>query len=312
MKRALITGASGFVGKHLIKELESNGYEVFAYDRDKMNLLDYEAVHSILRKIRPDYIFHLAGIAFVPTSWTDPKLVMEVNTIGSLNIFEAVRSTGLNPVIQIAGSSEEYGLVHEDECPINENNVLRPMSTYAVSKIAMDFLGYQYFKSYGTRIIRTRAFNHEGYGRGEQYMTSSFAKQLVQVAFGMKQAIQHGNLKAQRDITDVRDMVRAYRLAVEGGESGENYNIGFGKAYSVQEILDKLIKIGQTRYPGVDFKTAEDASRLRPSDVPLLLCDSTKFRDKTGWKPVYSIDETLLEEVKYWEDEFKVGTGSTI
>jgi len=312
MKRALITGANGFVGKHLIKELEANGYEVFPTDRDKMNLLDYESVHATLRRIRPDYIFHLAGIAFVPTSWTDPKLVMEVNTIGSLNLFEAIRSTGLNPVVQIAGSSEEYGLVHEDECPIKEDNPLRPMSTYAVSKVAMDFLGYQYFKSYGIRIIRTRAFNHEGYGRGEQYMTSSFAKQMVQVANGMKQAIQHGNLEARRDITDVRDMVRAYRLAVEGGEPGETYNIGLGKAYSVQEILNKIIKIGEERYPGKDFKTAEDSSRLRPSDVPLLVADPSKFVEKTGWKPEFSIDETLLEEIKYWEDEFKIDIGSKI
>lgn len=313
MKRALITGSSGFVGGHLIKELKDNGYEVVPMDREQMNLLDYESVHAILRRIRPDYIFHLAGIAFVPTSWTDPKLVIEVNTIGSLNLFEAIRSTGLNPVVQIAGSSEEYGLVKEEECPINEDNPLRPMSTYAVSKVAMDFLGYQYFKSYGIRIIRTRAFNHEGYGRGEQYMTSSFAKQVVQVGNGMKNAIQHGNLLARRDITDVRDMVRAYRLAVESGEPGETYNIGSGTAYSVEEILNKLIAIGQSRYPQVkNFEVVEDSSRLRPSDVQLLVCDSTKFVKQTGWQPKYSIDETLLEEIKYWEDEFKIDIGTKI
>lgn len=306
MKKALITGASGFMGQHLFKELDSNGYEVYATARTaelgyiKMNMLDYEEVHSVIRKVRPTHIFHLAGIAFVPTSWKDPRLVFRVNLLGSLNLFEAIRSTEISPVVQIAGSSEEYGLVHENEVPVNESNPLRPLSPYAVSKIAMDFLAYQYFKSYGMKIIRTRAFNHEGYGRGEQYMPSTFAKQIVEIEKGLKEpVIKHGNLTAKRDITDVRDVARAYRMAVEGCEPGEVYNIGSGQVYSAADILEALIKL--STFKG-QITLEQDPARMRPSDVKILHCDSTKFREKTGWKPKFPIDKTLSEALRYWRE----------
>lgn len=298
-KTALVTGFHGFVGKHLTAELENNGYEVFGVDRDKMNVCDYEAVHATIRRIKPDYIFHLAAIAYVPSSWQDPKLVFEVNTIGTLNLLNAVRSVGIDPVIMLAGSSEEFGLVHENELPINENNPLRPLSPYGVSKIALDMLGYQYYKSYGMKIVRTRAFNHEGYGRGEEYMPSSFAKQIVEVEKKLKEpVIYHGDLTSKRDISDVRDIVRAYRLAVEKCEYGEVYNIGSGNCYSVEEILQTLLRLS-----GVDVELKIDSKRMRPSDVKILQSDSSKFRNKTGWKPEYSLEDTLLEELRYWREK---------
>ena len=302
MKKCLITGGMGFCGKHLTKELEDAGYEVFVTDRDveppyQMDLLNYEQVRNVLYRERPDYIFHLAGISYVPSSWQDPNLVFEVNTLGSLNLFNAVRSVGIDPVIQIAGSSEEYGLVYPDEVPITEENELRPMSPYGVSKIAMDFLGYQYFKSYGMKIIRTRAFNHEGYGRPEAFMTSTFAKQTIEFKQGKIKTLKHGNLEAKRDITDVRDMARAYRLAVEKCEPGEVYNIGSGTVYTAKEILEKLGKLA-----GVKVKTEVDPARSRPSDVPILQCDSTKFRKQTNWKPKYKLENTLSEELRYWKE----------
>lgn len=295
-KVALITGATGFCGPYLEKELKGHGYEVIAFGRAYMNILNYEDVHSAIREFKPDYIFHLAGIAFVPTSWQDPKMVFEVNTLGALNLFEAVRSNHLDPVIQIACSSEEYGMVYSKEIPISENNPLRPLSPYAVSKIAMDMLGYQYFKSYGMKIIRTRAFNHEGAGRPKEYMPSGFAYQIAMIEKGLQEpVINHGNLEAQRDITHVRDIARAYRLAVEKGIPGEVYNIGSGIAYNAKTIIDILVKLSK-----VKVKLRPDPSRMRPSDVPLLLCDSSKFRKQTGWEPKYTIEQALKSELEYW------------
>ena len=194
-------------------------------------------------------------------------------------------------------SSEEYGLVRKSEVPITEENPLRPMSPYGVSKISMDFLGYQYFKSYGMKVIRTRAFNHEGYGRPEAFMTSTFAKQVVEIKRGKRKVLKHGNLEAKRDITDVRDMARAYRLAVEKCEPGEVYNIGSGVVYTAKQVLNKLQKLS-----GVKVKTEADPARSRPSDVPILQCDSSKFMKKTGWKPKYSLNDVLLETLRYWEE----------
>ncbi|MCK9461606.1 MAG: GDP-mannose 4,6-dehydratase [Proteobacteria bacterium] len=301
MKKALITGGEGFVGGHLKTELEENGYQVFLTSRVaqegyiKMDLCDYEEVRSVINEVKPDVIFHLGAIAFVPSSWQDAELTMNVNLNGSLHLLDAVRSIGIDPVIQLAGSSEEYGMVYPEETPMTEENPLRPLSPYAVSKIAMDFLAYQYHKSYGLKTIRVRAFNHSGYGRGEAYMTSTFAKQLVEIEKGKRDLIKHGDLSSIRDITDVRDTVRAYRLLTEKGKYGEVYNIGTGKGYSAQEILNKLSKL-----MAMTPKTEIDPDRMRPSDVKILIADASKVKAETGWEPQYSIDETLSEVLRYW------------
>jgi len=302
-KKALITGASGFVGKHLIKELQNKGYQIIPTDvigsEVNMDLTDSKKVWEIINFFKPNFIFHLAGIAFVPTSWQDPRFVFDVNTIGSLNIFEAVRKIGINPIIQIACSSEEYGEVHSNEIPINEKNPLRPLSPYGVSKVAMDLLGYVYFKSYGMKIIRTRAFNHEGYGRGEVYSTSAFCKQAVMIEKGLQEpVISHGNLDAQRDFTDVRDMARAYRLAVEKGEPGEVYNIGSGVKHTIKEVLETVRK-----YSTVKFKDVLDPEKIRPADVMVLMADSKKFRQKTNWNPIFNLDDMIKECLRYWREK---------
>lgn len=297
-KKALITGQTGFVGGHLTRELEDHGYEVFGVGREKMDVCNYDSVHAIIRKIKPDYIFHLAAIAFVPSSWKDPEMVYRVNTLGTLHLLDAIRSVGIDPKIHLCGSSEEYGIVFENELPIKETNLLRPISPYAISKIGLDMLGFQYFKSFGMKIIRTRAFNHEGYGRGEEYMPSNFAKQIVQIEKRLREPIiYHGDLTSKRDITDVRDIVRAYRLALELGEVGEVYNIGSGNSYTVENVIQTLVRLS-----GAKIELKLDQSRLRPSDVKILVCDSAKFREKTNWSPQYSLEETLLEELRYWRE----------
>jgi GDP-4-dehydro-6-deoxy-D-mannose reductase len=317
--RVLITGITGFVGSHLADYcLTKPNVEVYGTIRwrskrdnishieDKINLhecdiKDAVSVQNMLKKVKPHYIFHLAAQSFVPTSWHAPAETLNTNIIGEVNLFEAVRNLGLDPIIQVTGSSEEYGLADENELPITEENPLRPLSPYAVSKIGQDFLGYQYYKSYGIRVIRTRAFNHTGPRRGEVFVVSNFAKQIAEIEAKIKEpVIKVGNLKSRRDFTDVRDIVKAYWLAVENCEPGEVYNISSGKATSIKEILNKLIKMSE-----VEIRVAKDPERMRPSDVEILVGDSTKFRELTGWKPEIPLQKTLEDTLNYWREKVK-------
>ena len=320
--KALITGITGFAGSHLAEYLLEHhpDVEVFGTRRwrsplenitgilDKVELIDcdlrdFNSVRSALERSQPDFIFHLAAQSFVPTSWNAPTDTLDTNIIGQTNIFEAVRLLGLDPVIQIACSSEEYGLVHPNETPISESNELRPLSPYAVSKVAQDYLGYQYFMSYGLKVIRTRGFNHTGPRRGEPFVTSNFAKQLAMIAAGEREPVMYvGNLTAVRDFTDVRDMVRAYWLAVNHAKPGEVYNIATGDGITIQELLDRLIELS-----GVEVEVKEDPARMRPSDVEILIGDSSKFRADTGWEPQVPFEKTLKDTFEYWRERIAAG-----
>ncbi|NOR15180.1 MAG: NAD-dependent epimerase/dehydratase family protein, partial [Candidatus Aminicenantes bacterium] len=221
-----------------------------------------------------------------------------INSIGQINLFEAVLDLGLEPRIQIAGSSEEYGLESPEEVPMTEANPLRPLSPYAVSKVAQDMLGYQYFRSYGMHIVRTRGFNHTGPRRGDVFICSNFARQIVEIEKNLREPVIYvGNMEAKRDFTDVRDTVRAYWLSLEKGEAGEVYNIGTGTAFSIKEVLDMLLEKST-----VDVKVEVDPKRLRPSDVQILLSDSSKFRQQTGWAPQIPFQQSLLDLLDYWRE----------
>lgn len=313
--RVLITGITGFAGSHLAEYIlaEFPDTEIFGIMRwrsrteniedilGKVKLLecdlrDTSSVKECLRQAAPDRIFHLAAQSFVPTSWNAPGESLSTNILGQLNLFEACRELKLDPVIQLACSSEEYGLVKPDEVPIKETNPLRPLSPYAVSKVGQDYLGYQYFMSYGLKAIRTRGFNHEGPRRGPVFVCSDFAKQLAEIEKGRREpVIWVGNVEARRDFTDVRDMVRAYWLATEKCEPGEVYNICTGVDYAISEVLDMLKEMGT-----VKFEVRVDQKRLRPSDVPLLLGDNSKFRQATGWEPRISFPQTLKDTLDHW------------
>jgi GDP-4-dehydro-6-deoxy-D-mannose reductase len=226
---------------------------------------------------------------------------MHINIIGTVNLFEALRQLDLDCRVQVAGSSEEYGLQFEHELPIKETNPLRPLSPYAVSKVAQDLLGWQYHRSYGMFIVRTRAFNHSGPRRGEVFVDSGFAWQIARIEAGLQEPVIYvGNLEAKRDFTDVRDIVQAYWLALEKGEPGEVYNIATGKAWSVQEVLNMLL--GMTK---VQVEIRQDPARMRPSDVPVLIGDSTKFRQRTGWQPKIPYEQTLRDMLDYWRSRVK-------
>lgn len=315
-KKVLITGIAGFVGSHLAELLLSKGYEVYGLCRPRSktdhiesiinklhledaDLLDSHSLYTTISRIKPDYIFHLAAQSFVPTSWVSPSVTLEVNIVGSANLFEAVRQAGINPIIQIACSSEEYGLVQKDELPIRETNPLRPLSPYAVSKVAMDYLGYQYFKSYQVKIVRTRGFNHTGPRRGDTFAESNFAKQVALIEKGKQDPIIHvGNLDAQRDYTDVRDMVKGYLLAIEKCDPGDVYNICTGRSILIGDMLNLLISLSKIK---VTIK--EDPARMRPSDVPVLIGDNTKFVQKTGWKAEIPFEKTMEDLLNYWRSK---------
>ena len=315
--RVLITGITGFAGSHLAEYVLNKhpGVEVFgivrwrsrmenvAAFRDKVELCeadlkDMVSLQGCLAHIKPDRVFHLAAQSFVPTSWTCPGETFAINASGQINLFQALLGLKQAPLIQVAGSSEEYGQVYPDEIPMKETNPLRPLSPYAVSKVAQDLLGFQYFKSYGLPVVRTRGFNHTGPRRGEVFVTSSLAKQIAEIEKKKKEPVLRvGNMEAQRDFTDVRDMVEAYWLSLEKGEPGEVYNIGSGFARTVREVLDTLISLS-----GIEVRVEVDPKRLRPSDVPILLADSSKFIGRTGWKPRIPFEQTLRDLLDYWRE----------
>jgi GDP-4-dehydro-6-deoxy-D-mannose reductase len=315
--RVLITGITGFAGSHLAEFLcRKKGIEIYGIERwrsrpeniehirDKINLYecdirDASSVRKVITEIKPHRIFHLAAQSFVPASWTAPAETLTTNIIGQLNVFEAVRQTGINPMIQIAGSSEEYGIVKKNELPIKETNPLRPLSPYAVSKVGQDLLGYQYYMSYKLHIVRTRGFNHSGPRRGDVFVESSFARQIALIEKGKSPPVIYvGNLNAKRDYTDVRDMVRGYWLALEKGSPGEVYNICSGKVYSVREVLDMLLS-----FANVQPKVKQDPKRMRPSDVPILCGDNRKFVQETGWKNEIPFEVTLKDLLNYWRNK---------
>jgi len=312
----LITGITGFVGSHLAELCLSRGdVELFgtyrwrsrreniAHIKDlalvEMDVLDPASCLHTLRSVRPDWIFHLAAQSFVPTSWSAPASTMGTNVIGQINLFEALRALDrLETRFHVCGSSEEYGYVAPDETPITEDNALRPLSPYGVSKVAQDLLGYQYFRSYGLHAVRTRAFNHGGPRRGEVLLPSDFAKQIAEIEKGMREpVVSVGNLEALRDFTDVRDIVRAYWLALEKGEPGAVYNIGTGNAPTIQDILDRLLSMTDA---SVEVRRVPE--KMRPSDVEILISDSSRFRMATGWEPHVSLDQMLSDTLDYWRE----------
>jgi len=320
--KVLITGITGFAGSHLadfllaeFPDTEIHGIKRWRSKTENVDHLDGKIqyhecdikdahnVYEVIGAVKPDKIFHLAAQSFVPASWESPAETFSANVVGQANLFEAVRKNkkdGYDPVILIAGSSEEYGKVLPEETPIKESNPLRPLSPYAVSKVAQDYMGYQYQQSYGLRVIRSRAFNHSGPRRGEVFVDSNFAKQIVEIEKGKREPlIRHGNLDAIRDFTDVRDMVRAYFLATEKCDPGEVYNICTGKGHKISDVLGKLVSLSTNK----DIKLVQDPFRMRPSDVPILVGDCSKFTALTGWEPkIDYLNQTLEDTLDYWRE----------
>jgi len=254
----------------------------------------------MLQEIKPDVIFHLAAQSFVPTSFNAPVDTLQTNIIGTTNLLEAVRITGIDPVIHICSSSEVYGQVREDEVPIKEDCPLRPSSPYAVGKVGEDMIAYQYWLSYGIKTIRTRMFTHTGPRRGKVFVVSAFARQIALIEKEKQEpVVRVGNLESIRTFSDVRDAVRAYWLLVNKCPAGEVYNIGGNRTMKVGEMLDMLLDLSPVKDR---IKIEVDPKLLRPSDVTLQIPDCSKFKRVTGWEPEIPFEKTLQDTLDYWRE----------
>jgi GDP-4-dehydro-6-deoxy-D-mannose reductase len=312
--RALITGINGFVGGHLAEHLLAHGeWEVWGVARQP--LLSLPQLHGRVRLLsadlsaaeqacnaldasRPDVIFHLAGQANVHRSFQDPGGTLQTNIFAQLNLFEAIRSLAISPLVLVASSNEIYGQVRPEDLPVDEGTPLRPVSPYAVSKAAQDLLAYQYYVSHQLRTMRLRPFNHIGPRQEPTFVASAFAAQIARIEAGLQPPVmQVGNLAAERDFTDVRDMVRAYALAALRGEPGCVYNIGSGHAVSIRWLLDTLIGHSIS-----EIAVEVDPARMRPADVPRVVCDQRRFHADTGWEACIPLERTLLDILEHWRE----------
>lgn len=304
--RALITGAGGFVGPHLARRLKVLGQEVHGLGRGAP-VAEYDAFHradltaaaatrQALAAARPDVIYHLAAQSAVPRSWEDPAGTIVNNLVGEINLLEAVRALDTNPVVVVAVSSDAYGLVPPDSNPVTEDTPFRPLSPYAVSKAAQDLLSYQYAAGRGLRVIRMRTFNHLGPGQSDRFAIPSFARQLAEIERGQRPPrLAVGDLTAERDFTDVRDIATAYALAAERCAPGEAYNVGSGVGRRIADVLAMLLALCS-----VVVEVCEDPSRMRPADVPRMVCDATRFRQATGWAPAIPLEQSLRDVLDDW------------
>jgi GDP-4-dehydro-6-deoxy-D-mannose reductase len=305
--KAFITGISGFVGSYLAKLLIDKGYEVFGitYSKDikynnlkvfKCDLRDGESLKKILNDIKPDHIYHLAGITSIPQSLKNPEATYETNILGSMNLFEASRN--IKTRILFVGSGDEYGLVDNKDIPINERVLLRPLNFYSVSKASADMMAFQYFKNYNMDIVRVRPFNHTGPGQRAEFVCSDFARQIAYIEKGIKEPVVYvGNLNIERDFSDVRDVVEGYLLALTMGDAGEIYNICSGRGIKIKDILEILINFSNTR-----IKIKEDKEKFRQSETPIIIGNPDKFMNKTGWEIKIPIHNTLKDLLYYWRD----------
>jgi len=311
--RLLVTGAGGFVGGHLVELVRretpatnlhgvvqphgslawstSQGARIHEADLD-----DPTAAAAVIEEVRPDGIVHLAGQSSVQQSWLDPGGTLRTNVLGIVHLLDAARSASLRPAVLVVGSAEEYGPVSEAELPIRETAPLRPASPYAVSKVAQGALAQLYGPAGGMRVVLTRTFHHTGPGRGEAFAESSFARQIAEIEHGLRPpVIEVGNLEAVRDFCDVRDVVRAYLLLLEKGESGQVYNVCSGRGLRIREVLDLLLASSSTR-----VEVRVDKERLRPADVPAQVGDPSRLRAATSWEPRVPIEETLADLLSDW------------
>ncbi len=317
MKKILITGISGFAGSFLAEELLKDpengvfGTTLSESSLDKLprlkdkikafsvDLLDKDKTSQIINGVKPDIIFHLAALTSPAESFDKPGEVMVNNIESQLSVLEGVRKANLsNCKILITSSAEIYGAVAPSDLPIDEDTPLKPTSPYAVSKVAQDFLGLQYYLSYKFPIIRIRPFNHIGPRQAPIFVVSSFAKKIAEVEKGTKEPVMSvGNLEAKRDFTDVRDIVRGYVLLSEKGAPGEVYNIGFGKSHKISDVLDKLLSFSDKK---IEIKV--DPALFRPSDIPDLYADNTKINKQTGWVPTIPLEKSLKDTLDYWRE----------
>jgi GDP-4-dehydro-6-deoxy-D-mannose reductase len=291
--KALVTGAHGFVGPYLTAHLTSCGDEVVGIDHE-VDITDAEAVRGRFADELPDVVYHLAAASHVGDSWSAPATVVRINSEGSLNVLLAAVEAGVERVVLI-GSAEEYGHVSPEQLPVTEDAPLRPVSPYGASKAAAEMLASYIVRGRDLPVVCVRPFNHLGPGQSDRLVASSLAQQVARNEQNGGTEILAGDLSPRRDFSDVRDVVRAYRLLAEKGVAGEAYNVCSGKAVAIRELADTLIALS-----GRDMKVVLDPERLRPVDVPVLEGDNTKLTTHTGWTPEIPLEQTLGDLLAWW------------
>ena len=313
MKRALIIGGGGFAGGYLIRELTAAGYEVHATCLPEeeicgdcavysLDIGDVSAIEGLLARVMPDVVFHLAAQSSVAVSWKKPALTAQVNVVGAVNVLEAVRlSQRPDTRLLLIGSGEEYGFIPKDACPLSEEEKLRPGNIYAATKVCQEMIGQIYSRSYGMDIVMTRSFNHTGPGQSPTFVVSEICRQIAAAEQpGAPAELLIGNTDAKRDFTDVRDVVRAYRLLAEKGVSGRVYNVGRGSAAAISQILETALSMSQ-----VEIAVIRDPRRLRASDIPIIEPDVSLIFADTGWRAQISIEETVRDTLEWWREKLR-------
>ncbi|HBB19516.1 MAG TPA: GDP-mannose 4,6 dehydratase [Ruminococcus sp.] len=313
MKRALIIGGGGFAGGYLIRELTAAGYEVHATCLPEeeicgdcavysLDIGDVSAIEGLLARVMPDVVFHLAAQSSVAVSWKKPALTAQVNVVGAVNVLEAVRlSRRPDTRLLLIGSGEEYGFIPKDACPLSEEEKLRPGNIYAATKVCQEMIGQIYSRSYGMDIVMTRSFNHTGPGQSPTFVVSEICRQIAAAEQpGAPAELLIGNTDAKRDFTDVRDVVRAYRLLAEKGVSGRVYNVGRGSAAAIGQILETALSMSQ-----VQIAVIRDPKRLRASDIPIIEPDVSLIFADTGWRAQISIEETVRDTLEWWREKLR-------
>ncbi len=301
--RHLVTGAAGFVGSHLIASLRAEDAEVtgtaldaHGFELEVVDVRDREAVDRVVERIRPDRVFHLAAQSSAALSWRDPALTYEVNVTGTHNLLDSLRRHCPGCRILLACTSDEYGKVAPKECPIEESAPLRPVSPYATSKLAQEWVGRMFFEGFGLHIVITRAFMHIGPGQPPSFATADWARQIARAEAGLGDPrVAVGNLDLAREFGDVRDVVRAYRMVLESGEPGEAYNVATGDARRLGEALDILRKLA-----AVEVGVHVEGAKIRPADPPLLQGSAAKLERLAGWKPEFHLEDTLADVLDHW------------
>lgn len=299
--KILLTGAEGFVGGFVGSELENNSHTVIKCSYEKLpgfvqlDITNQKQIEEVLNEHAPDALINMAGQADVGLSWKIPQKTIELNTIGSVNILEAVKKNNNNIRIVFAGSSDEYGFLGEKGSNVTEDFELKPLTPYAISKVAQEKMALLYFKNYKMNICLARCFTLSGPGQSKGFVITDFSSGIVDVENGKCDFLSVGNLESARDFLHVKDAARAYRLIVEKGVSGEVYNISSGKTYKLQEVLNKLVSMSNKA-----IAIKQDPLKMRPSDTPVICGNNSKLKDHTGWEPEHDIDSILFDTLSYW------------
>lgn len=292
--RAFVTGSRGFVGSWLVPHLRSCGDEIVEAGAE-LDVTDAPAVGEAVAAAAPDAVYHLAAMSQVGASWEDPQLTFRVNVLGTLAVLEAARRLVRPPRVLVVSSAEVYGNVGPDDLPLTEESVLRPVSPYAASKVAAEFLALQSLLGYGLAVITARSFNHVGPGQAPSFVVAALARRIVEAQRAGRATLAVGNLSARRDFTDVRDVVRAYRLLILMGQPGQAYNVCSGRDVSIDELSRRLLELA-----GADLSLEPDPALFRPVDVPALRGDASKLEKATGWRPEIDLDVTLADVLEQW------------